>query len=656
MQRSLLALLSIPIALAHYYSVNTSLTGIVFAFASVTLLVVAATQLIARIEKPYLRTTIGLAIVYLLTVYFSAQFISYYLQGSYFNQQFFFHLSLTSIVESQAAYYPLIALTIAWTLAVLACFYFYRHTLTSAKISKASLFALVLIALALDPGLRSATISNISSAVTSRSQALASIEWDTLALNPEALAVTQPDAVAGKNLVMIFMEGFESIYTDQTLFPGLTPTLHELNTQGWRLSNLQQVPGSEWTMGGIVSSLCGTPLLYESGLSGNEVMFSQLLDKATCLPDVLASAGYAQVFMGGASLAFAGKGDFLRTHGYDLALGRRHLREELDDQEYLGGWGLYDDSLFSLALDQYHELAASGQPFNLTLLTVDTHHPIGEPSSSCSPYSEIDNSILHAVHCTDFLVGKFIEQIKQHPSFEDTLVVLVSDHLAMRNNAFPLFPRGYERKLYFNVLNTGATRELRRFSTPMDLPPTLLSLLDIEHNASFLAGINLLETTAEEAQRDVRNESRLNAIRYLNSNHLSSVKQNTVYSLSQDSAYALEFSPGVSDVEFSERGLTFEAITNDPYFMLPAMQAIDYDKSLLYITVENDQALEFKIYYKHNAEEDYSEQNVSTRVVNAGKNQLIFNLSGIANNSRIRIDPGHVTGRYSIREIEIKSE
>lgn len=656
MQRSLLALLLIPIALAHYYSVDYSLFALILALVSVSLLVFSCTQLIALIRKPIPRTTVGLVVVYILTLYFAAQFISYYLQGTYFNRQFFFHLNLTNIMEARAAYYPLIILTIVWTLSVLASYFYFRNKPLKSSFSKASLFGFMLVALALDPGIRSSVSSSISSALSSQ-QTLALIEWDALHLNPEALEPKQATAVAGKNLVLIFLEGFERIYTDENLFPGLTPAIHELNTQGWQLSNLQQVPGSEWTMGGIVSSLCGTPLLYESSLSGNEVMFSQLLDKATCLPDVLDSAGYEQIFMGGASLAFAGKGDFLRAHGYDLALGRNYLKDEIEDAEYIGGWGLYDDSLFSLALDQYHNLAASGNPFNLTLLTVDTHHPTGEPSSSCSPYENIDNSILHAVHCTDFLLGNFIEQLKQHPTFSETLVVLVSDHLAMRNNAFSLFPRDYQRSLYFNVLNAdGQTDSSSKFSTPMDLPPTLLSLLDVEHDVSFLAGVNLLETPAAALQRDIRNTQRLDTIRYLNSHHLSTVKRNTVYSLSSATAEMLEYSPGIENIELSEQGLQFDSTTDDPYFLLPALQGVDYDKASLHITVQNEQYLDTKIYYKQRADEDYSEENTIRREINAGVNQMIFRLNGIADDSRIRIDPGHIPTRYSILEIEIRSE
>lgn len=655
MQRSLLALLSIPIALAHYYSVETSLVALVLALVSVALLVFSCTQLIALIRKPILRTTVGLVVMYFLTVYFAAQFISYYLQGTYFNRQFFFHLNLTNIMEARAAYYPLIILTIVWTLSVLVSYFYFRNKPLKSSFSKASLFGFMLVALALDPGIRSSVSSSISSALSSQ-QTLALIEWEALDLNPEALEAQQPSAIAGKNMVLIFLEGFERIYTDENVFPGLTPSIQQLNTQGWQLSNLQQVPGSEWTMGGIVSSLCGTPLLYESSLSGNEVMFSQPLDKATCLPDVLDSAGYEQIFMGGASLAFAGKGDFLRAHGYDLALGRNQLRNEIDDAEYIGGWGLYDDSLFSLALDQYHNLAASGNPFNLTLLTVDTHHPTGEPSASCSPYENIDNSILHAVHCTDFLLGNFIEQLKQHPTFDDTLVVLVSDHLAMRNNAFSLFPRNYQRSLYFNVLNADVETNSNKLSTPMDLAPTLLSLLDIQHDTSFLAGVNLLETPAEALQRDIKNKQRLDTIRYLNSHHLSTVRRNIVYALNSTTAEMIEYSPGVENIEYSDQGLQFDATNDDPYFLLPVLQDVDYDKASLYITVKNDKPLNTKIYYKRSALEDYSEENTASRIINEGVNQMIFRLDRVAGDSRIRIDPGHIPARYSIVEIEIRSE
>ncbi|NRB71776.1 MAG: sulfatase-like hydrolase/transferase, partial [Xanthomonadales bacterium] len=125
------------------------------------------------------------------------------------------------------------------------------------------------------------------------------------------------------------------------------------------------------------------------------------------------------------------------------------------------------------------------------MLTVDTHHPRGDPSDSCKTYAAIDNSVLHAVHCTDQLIGRLTDKLKSHPAYEDTVVVILADHLAMRNDAFPLFPEGYKRSLYFNVLNSRNSGSTDAAAMPTDVAPTVLSLLGVEHNTSFLAGADI---------------------------------------------------------------------------------------------------------------------------------------------------------------------
>lgn len=82
--------------------------------------------------------------------------------------------------------------------------------------------------------------------------------------------------------------------------------------------------------------------------------------------------------MGGASLEYAKKGNFFRSHQYHEVYGReewQRLKIFSSDFHKLGGWGLYDDSLFRQAKDKVLELHKTKQPFNLTMLTVDTHMP-----------------------------------------------------------------------------------------------------------------------------------------------------------------------------------------------------------------------------------------------------------------------------------------
>ena len=656
MQRIQLLLFFMPVALAHYYSLDRSLLSVFSALVSVSLIVLTSTALISQFEHGTVRTSIGLVVIYLLSFYYASQFISYYLQGSYFNQQYLFHFNLTKLRESLAAYYSLMFLIAGWTACVLFGFYYLRAQLPRSSHSLPALAGLFVLALMLDPGLRPSVFAMANSALSPRIDSLEAIAWEELSLEQDALTNTQFTSTPGKNLLFIFLEGFEAIYTDKDLFPGLTPNLQALNEEGWQLDNMQQVEGSGWTIAGMVSSLCGTPLLYESSFGGNEVLFSRMLDKATCLPDVLSSAGYQQIFMGGAALGFANKGNFLLEHGFDTTLGRHALVNELADPNYVSGWGLYDDSLFSQALEQFTSLAASEQPFNLTLLTVDTHHPIDEPSASCSEYDQIDNSILHAVHCTDYLLGEFLDQVKAHPAYEDTVVVLVSDHLAMRNNAFPLFPENYQRRLYFNVLNSSAAVEQEIFATPLDISPTVLQLLGVQHDVTFLAGLDLLNTPLKDAVRDTYDPNRLDAIRYINSNHLSTVEENIAFSLSRQTLGEMDFSESISNVRYNGGQLQFDAATGDPYFMLPALGDVQFSDAMLYLTIETDEQLNVAIYFEAEPGQGYSEENTLQRYIPVGLNRVVFELKGVATGSRIRIDPGQLPGRYSIRELEIRAQ
>ena len=656
MQKIQLLLFFMPVTLAHYYNLDRSLLSIFSALLSVCVIVLTSTALISRIENDTVRTIIGLVLIYLLSFYYASQFISYYLQGSYFNQQYLFHFNLTTLRESLAAYYPLMFLIVGWTVCVLFGFYYFRERLPRSNHSLPALAGLFVLALMLDPGLRPSVFAMANSALSPRIDSLDAIAWEELSLEQDALTNTQFTSTAGKNLLFVFLEGFEAIYTDENLFPGLTPNLKALNEEGWQLDNMQQVEGSGWTMAGIVSSLCGTPLLYESSFGGNEVLFSRMLDKATCLPDVLNDAGYQQIFMGGAALGFANKGSFLREHGFDTTLGRHELVNELADPNYVTGWGLYDDSLFSQALEQFNSLAASEQPFNLTLLTVDTHHPIGEPSASCSEYDQIDNSILHAVHCTDYLLGKFLDQVKAHPAYEDTVVVLVSDHLAMRNNAFPLFPENYQRRLYFNVLNSSVAAEREIFATPLDIAPTVLQLLGVQHDVAFLAGLDLLNTPLKGAVRNTYDPNWLDAIRYINSNHLSTVEGNITFSLNRRSLGEIEFSESISNARYSGGQLQFNATTGDPYFMLPAFGDAQFNDTMLYLTIKTEEKLNVAIYFETETGQGYSEENTLQRYIEVGLNRIVFELNGVATGSRIRIDPGHLPGRYSIQELEIRAQ
>lgn len=63
------------------------------------------------------------------------------------------------------------------------------------------------------------------------------------------------------------------------------------------------------------------------------------------------------------------------------------------------GGGYEDQKLFTYAKKELQELASGDQPFNLTLLTVDTHFEDGYPCKIC-PDTYGDNQYANVMACS----------------------------------------------------------------------------------------------------------------------------------------------------------------------------------------------------------------------------------------------------------------
>ncbi len=285
-----------------------------------------------------------------------------------------------------------------------------------------------------------------------------------------------------KNLVYIYAESLERTYFDESLFPGLIQGLRELEQEALTFTGVNQVSGTHWTIAGMVASQCGIPLVTAS--SGNSMSgIDHFLPGATCLGDVLQAQGYALTFLGGADLEFAGKGKFYASHGFSEILGKSELQSMLNDPDYLNEWGLYDDVLLEYANKRFEQLSQASNPFAMVLLTLDTHHPRGHLSRECDGmrYQAGENPVLNAVKCSDYLISKFARDVMRSPHWENTLIVIASDHLAMGNTATHLLNQG-NRKNMFMVIDAdhGNGTTIDKPGTTLDIAPTVLSLLGFD--------------------------------------------------------------------------------------------------------------------------------------------------------------------------------
>ena len=307
----------------------------------------------------------------------------------------------------------------------------------------------------------------------------ASASADTFFMPSLALDSVQSVGPA-RDLVWIYLESLERGYMDGQRFPGLTPNLTALEKQSLSFTNLKQVEGTGWTIAGMVASQCGVPLL--SLADGNALTGAdRFMSNATCLGDLLKTQGHRLHYWGGASLVFAGKGAFYRTHGFEPQ-GLEEISPQLPKGTPTTDWGLYDDTLYAQAWQQLTKQAQQDAPLGMMMLTLDTHHPNGHPSKTCSglPYGNARNPMLNAVHCADWLVGRFVQQLQQHPRLKDALIVIASDHLAMPNTATEQLEKGPRRNLLMMLNTRMPAQQIDRPGTSLDTAPTVLQIMGFQ--------------------------------------------------------------------------------------------------------------------------------------------------------------------------------
>jgi len=192
--------------------------------------------------------------------------------------------------------------------------------------------------------------------------------------------------------------------------------------------------------------------------------------------------------MGGVNLDFAGKGRFLQDHHYAEVYGRDEWLDRGETLADMVGWGLRDDALFRHAKTKLDALEASGQRFNLTLLTLDTHYP-GPPVLSDYCRQRGVKNYADLVACTADQVADFVGYIRARGYLKNTDVVVLGDHLPMTNpidDKLKTIPDP-ERHIFNLFVGQNAPRKNREQIVHFDLLPTILDFVGVHVSHMRLA-------------------------------------------------------------------------------------------------------------------------------------------------------------------------
>jgi len=231
---------------------------------------------------------------------------------------------------------------------------------------------------------------------------------------------------------------------------------------------------------------------------------SSVVPGVNCLGDLLREQGYQLSFLGGASIEFAGKGLFYEGHGFEHVYGFQALQSRLEDPEYTNDWGLYDDTLYDLTIEEIERLdRETNGPWGVVNLSITGHAPNGYPAKRCiDRQGEWDGEdILYSVECSAWLARDMVERLEKRGLLENTVVAILSDHLTMRVSAWDELTT-MARENTFILLGSGhPPQRIERNASTMDIFPTLLDAMGYSQGARAGLGASLLSDTKTLLER-----------------------------------------------------------------------------------------------------------------------------------------------------------
>ena len=313
-----------------------------------------------------------------------------------------------------------------------------------------------------------------------------------------------------RNLVYIYMESMEntpaSTANGGQMTPSRIPELEKLaldpdniafSNHPSGLGGALPATGTTWTVAGMTAQSSGTMLrdsLFGLGQNGQGAL-SRFLPGSYGLGEVLAAEGYSQSFIMGSQASFGGRDKLLNQHGDYRVMDLEYMKKAGKlPSDYSVWWGFEDRKLFEFGRQEATRLASEGKPFNLQLLTADTHFTDGYLDPTCPTPFKVQYDNVHA--CSSARVAEFVRWIQAQPFGANTTIILTGDHLGMQTAWYDgaIKTPGYQRTVYNAFVNPAIKTEHShgRLFTTFDMYPTTLAALGVRVPGEHLGlGVNL---------------------------------------------------------------------------------------------------------------------------------------------------------------------
>ncbi|TAM27026.1 MAG: LTA synthase family protein [Rhodanobacter sp.] len=263
----------------------------------------------------------------------------------------------------------------------------------------------------------------------------------------------------------------------------LTPNLNKLADQSLFFEHMY-ANGTRTVRGLEALSLSVPPTPGDSLVKQkhNEGLFS--------LADIFNQRGYVSEFVYGGYGYFDNMNYFFGHNGYK-DIDRRDIPASATIHSE-NVWGVSDEDLFTLAMQQMDTIHGENKPFFLHIMTTSNHRPYSWPKDRVDlPQGSRDG----AVKYTDWAIGDFIKRMRTKPYFKDTVFVITADHCASSAGRTRIPVNQYHIPLIIYAPDQIKPQRVDRMMSQIDIAPTVLGLLNFSYRSRFF-GYDIMKLPA----------------------------------------------------------------------------------------------------------------------------------------------------------------
>lgn len=226
--------------------------------------------------------------------------------------------------------------------------------------------------------------------------------------------------------------------------------------------------------------------------------------------------GFHTAFLRGANETYMDENVLFNQAGFDEVIGATYFETRPDYKNYIDWWGLLDRKLFDYALEYLR--IHKNHPTFITLLTVDTHVPLGRLDYLGEKYHEINDRFYTSPTMPRAFarfgqdVVRFLNQLTQQGLFDDdTLVLIMPDHPSYSNtptNAlFKPYQAQFDNLPFIIITKDKITAPVAKSEllSQLDIAPTILDLLNIDIPRGMF-GHSIFDTRAQRSVFDIKED------------------------------------------------------------------------------------------------------------------------------------------------------